>query len=268
MARQVRYVVWAVLVSAVVLEILAGLWTGKNRYEGKELGTNLFIFGTNRFLRGCFGGWAALCLEPFYELAPLRLPLDGTGFVVALLLTDFIYYWQHRLVHRSRWLWPFHGVHHTSRTLNLAAAGRLSWFNFLVMPFFLIPLALAGVAPKLIALSMFLNLAWQFFLHSPWIGRLGVLEGIVNTPSAHRVHHATNRCYRGRNFGGLLVIWDRLFGTYGEERPEEAPRFGLPGQVAAFDPFRAQLEPFAAWRSAGSVDRAIKKKTRRAEERS
>jgi sterol desaturase/sphingolipid hydroxylase (fatty acid hydroxylase superfamily) len=126
--------------------------------------------------------------------------------------------------------------------MNLTAAYRLNWFGALISPLFFIPLALAGFPPTYIVASYAFNLLYQFFLHTESIGKLGPLEGLIDTPSAHRVHHGVNPLYIDRNFGGVLLIWDKLFGTYQPET--EKVKYGLTTGLVSYNPFRLVFQGF------------------------
>jgi len=175
-----------------------------------------------------------------YEHRLWTLPLDA-WWTWALLFVglEFCYYWYHRAAHRVRWFWASHAVHHSPNQFNLSAAYRLSWTGRITgtMLFFL-PLAWLGFPPAAIAAAFALNLLYQFWIHAGWIPRLGPLEGILNTPSAHRVHHAANLEYLDANYGGVLLVFDRLFGTYVPERADLPCRFGLVEPLRTHNPVR------------------------------
>ncbi|HQV83323.1 MAG TPA: sterol desaturase family protein, partial [Ornithinibacter sp.] len=153
---------------------------------------------------------------------------------VALLGWDAIYYWNHRFNHESRWLWAMHVVHHSSERYNLSTALRQPVAEGLTMsvPYGL--LALAGVRPSVIENARALNLIYQFWIHTEAVRSIGWLENVLNTPSHHRVHHGTNRQYLDRNHGSILILWDRLFGTF--EREDERVVYGLTTNIDTFNP--------------------------------
>ena len=161
----------------------------------------------------------------------------GTGLAanaVALLGWDAIYYWNHRFNHESRWLWAMHVVHHSSERYNLSTALRQPVAEGLTMsvPYGL--LALLGVRPSVIENARALNLIYQFWIHTEAVQSIGWLENVLNTPSHHRVHHGSNSRYLDRNHGSILILWDRLFGTF--EREEEPVVYGLTRNIDTFDP--------------------------------
>jgi sterol desaturase/sphingolipid hydroxylase (fatty acid hydroxylase superfamily) len=162
----------------------------------------------------------------------------GSGawvFAAALLADDFAYYWFHRLHHEVRVLWAAHVTHHSSQRYNLATALRQTWTPMTALPFYVL-LPLLGFDPLLLVTVHSLNLLYQFWIHTELIGKLGPLEWVLNTPSHHRVHHGSNLQYLDRNYGGILIVWDRLFGTF---EPESEPvRFGLTKNIATYNPLR------------------------------
>jgi sterol desaturase/sphingolipid hydroxylase (fatty acid hydroxylase superfamily) len=163
----------------------------------------------------------------------------GTGWVanaVAILGWDAIYYWNHRLNHESRWLWAMHVVHHSSERYNLSTALRQPVAEGLTMSVPYGILALAGVRPSVIENARALNLIYQFWIHTEAVRSIGWLENVLNTPSHHRVHHGTNRQYLDRNHGSILIVWDRLFGTF--EREDERVVYGLTTNIDTYNPLR------------------------------
>jgi sterol desaturase/sphingolipid hydroxylase (fatty acid hydroxylase superfamily) len=161
----------------------------------------------------------------------------GTGLAanaVAILGWDAIYYWNHRFNHESRWLWAMHVVHHSSERYNLSTALRQPVAEGLTMsvPYGL--LALAGVRPSVIENARALNLIYQFWIHTEAVKSIGWLENVLNTPSHHRVHHGVNRQYLDRNHGSILILWDRLFGTF--EREDERVVYGLTTNIDTYNP--------------------------------
>jgi len=178
-----------------------------------------------------------------------RLATINVNGALALLLLfigqEFCYYCYHRAAHRVRWFWGNHAVHHSPNELNLSAALRIGIFGKLTgNSLFFIPLIWIGFDPRTVFTLLSLNLLYQFWIHATWIPKLGWLEGIVNTPSAHRVHHASNVDYLDANFGGVLLVFDRLFGTYVKERDDLPCRYGLVEPITSYNPLRIQ---FAQW---------------------
>ncbi|MCB0894583.1 MAG: sterol desaturase family protein [Nocardioidaceae bacterium] len=179
--------------------------------------------------------WAAMTSgKRLFGRSPLDLGTGAWAWGAAILGWDFLYYWNHRASHESRWLWAVHVVHHSSEHYNLSTALRqpVAEGITLSVPYGL--LALAGVRPRLIEQARAVNLIYQFWIHTEAIRRLGWFERVFNTPSHHRVHHGSNRQYLDRNHGSILIIWDRLFGTFEEE--DEPVVYGLTTNVDSFNP--------------------------------
>ena len=164
------------------------------------------------------------------------------SWVVALIAVDFIYYWWHRASHRVNVLWAAHIVHHQSEDYNLAVALRQAVLTPVTGLPFTLPLALIGIPPLVYVGAEAFNTLYQFWIHTETVGRIGALEAVLNSPSHHRVHHGRNPQYLDRNYGGMLIIWDRLFGTYEPER--EPPSYGITKPLRSFNPLWAQLHYF------------------------
>jgi len=179
--------------------------------------------------------WAAMTSgKQLFEKSPLDLGTGAGAWAAAILGWDFIYYWNHRASHESRWLWAVHVVHHSSERYNLSTALRqpVAEGVTLSVPYGL--LALAGVRPGLIEQARGINLIYQFWIHTEAIRKLGWVERVFNTPSHHRVHHGSNRQYLDRNHGSILIIWDQLFGTFEEE--SEQVVYGLTENIDSYNP--------------------------------
>lgn len=175
----------------------------------------------------------------------LRLITLSSGWVshiAAFIGVDICYYAWHRANHRINFLWALHSVHHQSEEYNLSVALRQSWFSGLASWTFYLPLAILGVPFGVYATHTGLSLIYQFWIHTKLIERMGWLEGFLNTPSHHRVHHATNPQYIDKNYAGIFIVWDRLFGTF--EKEGTAPRYGLTTPLGADDPIQANLYPW------------------------
>lgn len=193
-------------------------------------------------------GLAAAALGGVWNHRVSTMPLHSP-WTWALLFVgqDFFYYWMHRADHTVRWLWATHSVHHSPNELNLSAAYRLGFTARLsVAPIFFAPLVFIGFAPQIVGAALAANLLYQFWLHAPWIPRLGPLEWILNTPAHHRVHHASNPEYLDANFGGVLIVFDRLFGTFREEISGVTIRYGLVHPIKSYNPLRVGLHEWFA----------------------
>src|ERR1700742_437939 len=176
------------------------------------------------------------------------VPLDTvTSVVLLVVLQDFSYYWFHRASHRIRWFWATHAIHHSSNELNLAASYRFGWTGRLTgSSVFYVPMIWLGFAPAPVFIALGFNLLYQFWIHTEWIPKLGWLEYVLNTPSHHRVHHASNVEYLDRNYGGILIVWDRLFCTFVSERDDVPCRYGLVKPLLSNNPLVIGFHEWAA----------------------
>lgn len=183
--------------------------------------------------------WASrTAIRRLWDRRPGRRDL-GTGALAtvgAILAWDAIYYWNHRLMHESRLMWAIHVVHHSSERYNLSTALRQPVADAFGMFVPVGAMALLGFRPALVETARGVNLLYQFWIHTDAIPKLGSLEEVFNTPSHHRVHHGSNPQYLDRNHGSILIVWDRLFGTFARE--EEPVRYGLTKNVGTFNPMR------------------------------
>ena len=163
-----------------------------------------------------------------YEaLALWRLPADAWWvWALGLLFYDFMYYWHHRLGHEMGVLWAAHVVHHQSEDYNLGTALRQTSSGFLLGWVFYLPLAIAGIPPLVFGAVALIDLLYQYWIHTEQVGRLGWFDRVFASPSNHRVHHAVNDRYLDKNYGGILILWDRMFGTFEDERADDKPVYG------------------------------------------
>jgi sterol desaturase/sphingolipid hydroxylase (fatty acid hydroxylase superfamily) len=210
-------------------------------------------------------GWKAVVVTAYaalYELTPLRIPADAWwAWLLLFMGDDLSYYWFHRVSHENRVFWASHVVHHSSEHYNLSTALRQTWVPMTYFPFWLW-LPLLGFAPWMVLLAQSWSLIYQFGLHTERIGRLPrPLEAVLNTPSHHRVHHGSNEQYLDRNYAGILIVWDRLFGTF--EPEGERVRYGLTTNLRTFNPVSVAFHEYidlwhdvrraASWRVRGQL---------------
>ena len=181
-----------------------------------------------------------------YELRPVDIPMDRWESWVALFVAvELAYYWLHRYSHQIRWMWALHSVHHSAQQITFSVAYRLGWTNIVSGPWlFLIPVCWIGFDPRAVGFMYAANLLYQFWLHTEAVPKLGFLEWFLNTPSHHRVHHAIEPEYLDRNYGGVLIVWDRVFGTFSEERDGARRTYGLVRQIDTLNPVKIA---FAEW---------------------
>ena len=192
----------------------------------------------------------ALVIGIYYFVWRFRVfDIPTTAWTIAglFLAQDFFYYFFHRASHRSRWMWASHVTHHSSERLNLSTAFRQSLtYPISGMWLFWLPLAFIGFEPKNIVAVVAINLGFQFFVHTQAIGRLGWVEHVFNTPSHHRVHHARNPKYIDRNYAGVLIIWDKLFGSFVDEDPAVPCEYGIVGRIDSHNPLRLTFHEWIA----------------------
>jgi sterol desaturase/sphingolipid hydroxylase (fatty acid hydroxylase superfamily) len=229
--------------------LVEGLWLSRRRaerYDWKAWATSLADLAVRRALAFLPYALTAPVFAWAYQHRLFTQSLDSMWSVLLLFVSlEFFYYWFHRSSHTVRWLWNTHSVHHSPNQLTLAAAYRLGWLGkFTGAQIFFTPMALLGFEPTTILSALFLNLLYQFWLHADWIPKLGWLEYVLNTPSAHRVHHARNPEYLDANYGGVLIVFDRLFGTYIAERADIPCDYGLVTRVTTHNPIRINFEPW------------------------
>lgn len=175
--------------------------------------------------------------------------------VIAYFVLDFQGYWTHRWAHEINILWNEHAIHHSSEDYNLACALRTTISNLInLFTFFLLPAAILGVSPSVIAIIAPIRLFAQFWYHTELIKKMGILESFIITPSHHRVHHAINPEYLNRNYGQILIIWDKMFGTFQEELPDVQPVYGITRPVQTWNPIKINFQHLGllftdAWRT-------------------
>lgn len=181
-------------------------------------------------------------------LAPWSIPVTWWSALLVLLAVDFMYYWDHRVGHENRLVWAVaHSVHHSSPQFDQTTALRVSFVDGFTSPWFYVPVLLIGFDPHLVAACFLFILGYQQWLHTELIGKLPWLDGWLNTPSNHRVHHGVQPQYQDRNYGAVLMVWDRLFGTYASE---DAPvRYGVTHPIGSSNPVRVHVhEARRLWR--------------------
>lgn len=231
----------------VFIEIV--LWKARRRvrYETRDAAASLGL-GLGNVAAGALGGGLVYALYTWvYDHRVFDLGDGWWVFPVALLANDFMFYWGHRLGHSSRWFWANHVPHHSSQHYNLTTALRQPWTGLIAGVYLLsLPVIWLGVSPALYFFAGGINLTYQFWIHTEAVGRLGPLEWVLNTPSHHRVHHASNPRYLDANHGGILIVWDRLFGTFIAEDPADPPRYGLVKNIRTFNPLWIAVHEYLA----------------------
>lgn len=241
MALSIGYVLFVALIG---LEFAWSRWKADGGYRMSQVIVNI---GHGVLFQVFDGFTKTLVAAPFLYIAaqwsPWQLPADAVwGWIVGLLVFDFAGYWRHRHHHEIGALWAIHGVHHAASDYNFAAALRQATFKNLLSWIWFAPLALVMPAKMFVGLIVF-DYLYQFLQHTRYVPKLGPFEWVFNTPSHHRVHHGTEPEYLDKNYGGILIIWDRLFGTFAEERQE--PTYGLTKPLGALDPVWGNLALWA-----------------------
>ena len=257
------YAIGAPIVLAMILfEVLFSSVYNKNLYKKNDTLCTIGLLSGNILMVFAVKG-ATLALH-FYlfqfklfnltELMPV-----WALWIVTFIAIDFIFYIYHRISHRVNFLWAIHMSHHSSEEMNFAVSFRQAWFGPISkIPFFMI-LPLIGFDPTIIAVAGVVSTLWGIVGHTQIVGKLGPLEWIFNTPSHHRVHHGSNSQYIDKNYGNLLIIWDRMFGTY--EPEQEKVKFGLVNNVNTYNPtkitFMGWQEIFKNIKEAKNINEAL-----------
>jgi len=243
---EIYMVILPLVLTAALVE---GVWLSRSRPEGydwKASACSLADLAGRQLLRFVPLAVIAPWMAWTWEHRLFTQSLDNVGSILLLFFSlEFFYYWYHRFSHTMRWFWNSHSVHHSPNQFNLTVAYRLGWLSKLTgATIFLTPLSFLGFEPTTVLAAFFINLLYQFWIHTDWIPKLGVLEYALNTPSSHRVHHARNPEYLDANFGGVLIVFDRLFGTYVEERADVPCVYGLVTPVTVYNPIAINFKPW------------------------
>ena len=232
-----------VFVSAIVLEFVVDRIRGTRYYHLADAINSLSCGIVSTGMRVFFGFLGLFVYEwLLLHAAPVHLSAGSwITWVFAFVFYDFCYYWQHRLGHTVGLFWATHSVHHQSEEFNLTTALRQPGTGAFTNWIFYVPMALCGIPVSVFLLTGVTQLFYQFWPHTRHIGRLGILDRWIQTPSNHRVHHAQNDIYLDKNYVGVFLIWDRLFGTFQEERDDEPCIYGVRGQLKSWNPVWANL---------------------------
>jgi sterol desaturase/sphingolipid hydroxylase (fatty acid hydroxylase superfamily) len=221
----------------VFAEMVAARARNRRLYCPKDTLTSLSLgFGSS--IAGLFAGGLVFALATWlHQFRMLDVPWTWWAFILCFVLDDLAYYLFHRSAHRVRWFWASHVIHHSSQHYNLSTALRQTWTGFFSIAFlFRLPLFLLGFPPAMVFFCAGVNLVYQFWIHTEVVGRMPRwFEAVMNTPSHHRVHHAVNPRYLDRNYAGVFIIWDRMFGSFEPERTDDRPRYGIVRQLGSFN---------------------------------
>ncbi len=253
----------AIPIFALLIGIEAWLTVRRRReiYEAKDAWVNIFIGFMSVAFGALFGLFIGAIYLATYEIAPYKFPADAWWtWAILFFVDDFAYYWFHRISHESRLFWNFHVVHHSSEQYNLSVAVRQSWFSGILHWIFYAPIMLLGFAPWMFLTMHGFNLIYQFWIHTKIIDRLGPLEHVLNSPSHHRVHHGVNEKYLDKNYAGVLIIWDKMFGSFVNE--DEEPRYGIIKPLKSYNPLRINTHAWTEMFEAVRGQRSFRNKLR------
>ena len=221
----------------VLAEMIVARLKDRSRYDPRDTLTSLSL-GLGSTVAGVLSGGLVFVLALWvHQFALFDIGYAWWVFPVAFVLDDLAYYVFHRSAHRVRWFWASHVIHHSSQHYNLSTALRQTWTGFFSLGFlFRLPLFLIGFPPPLVFFVAGVNLVYQFWIHTEVIGRMPRwFEAVMNTPSHHRVHHATNARYLDANYAGVFIVWDKMFGTFVAERDDDRPRYGIVRNLGSFN---------------------------------
>lgn len=231
----------------MLVEFLVGQRRSTPVYETRDTAASLAMGAVNVILSVGIDVLLLLTLAAVYRFRLFTLPDDAWwSWALAIVAFDFCFYWMHRFHHEVRVFWAAHVNHHSSRRYNYSTALRQSWTEPLTAIPFWLPLSLLGFEPKMVLFALTIDLLYQFLVHTELVGRLGPIEWIFNTPSHHRVHHGSNLRYLDKNYGGIFIVWDRLFGTFQAEEDDEKVVYGLTANIETFNPLRIAFHEWAA----------------------
>ena len=228
----------------MVMEAIADALMRRELYEPKDTAASLTM-GIGNVVVGLVSKGMVFALFTWvHKFAALQIGYQWWAWVLAFFADDFSYYWFHRTSHECRFFWASHVVHHSSQHYNLSTALRQTWTGGFFGFVFWLWMPLVGFQPIMIFTMQAVSLLYQFWVHTEFVQRLGLLELVMNTPSHHRVHHATNSQYIDRNHAGILIIWDRMFGSF--EPEDEHCTYGLTTNINTFNPLRIAFHEWIA----------------------
>lgn len=226
------------LITIILEWIMVKMNRAKGRYETKDALTSIAMGLGNVAVNTVTGGITLWMMMVFWPLRVIEIPVTWWSITLAFFLYDLVYYWKHRLAHRMRWFWAEHITHHSSEHYNLTTAVRQPWYGpFTGLILLGVPMVILGFHPLLIFFVGGLNLVYQYWIHTEVIDRFPRwFEAVMNTPSHHRVHHATNPEYLDKNYAGVFIIWDKMFGSFVEEDPANPPKYGIVKPINSYNP--------------------------------
>ena len=231
----------------IIIEYFYGRYVGKNTYRLNDTVTSITVGMISRFPTMLNLGVQSVIFVYISSYLNMELLSVKNPFtwIIAFLLYDLSYYWMHRMHHEIKILWATHSVHHHGEDYNLATALRQTSTGWLWKWIFYMPMIILGVPGEVFITVAGVNLVYQFWVHTEHIGHLGFLEKIFITPMNHRIHHAKNKEYIDANYGGVFIIWDRMFGTYNPQRSDIKPVYGTATPLNSWNPIWANFQVFS-----------------------
>jgi len=237
-----------VFVGCMLLEAWAGRNGWRALYTARDTRASLTMGVGSVVINALIGGMVVAAFTAVQRVALYDFGWTWPAWVACFFAEDLAYYWFHRVSHERRWFWASHVVHHSSQRYNLSTALRQTWTGKATLGFvFWLPLVFLGFEPGMVLFFTATSLLYQFWIHTEAIDRLpAALEWVLNTPSHHRVHHGANPRYLDANYAGVLIVWDRLFGTFTAETAAEPVRYGLVKNIQTYQPLKIAFHEWLA----------------------
>ncbi len=237
-----------VFIGCMLLEAWAGRNGWRALYTARDTRASLTMGVGSVVINALIGGAVVAAFTAVHRVALFDFGWSWAAFVACFFAEDLAYYWFHRVSHERRWFWASHVVHHSSQRYNLSTALRQTWTGKATLGFvFWLPLVFLGFEPGMVLFFTATSLLYQFWIHTEAIDRLpAALELVLNTPSHHRVHHGANPRYLDANYAGVLIVWDRLFGTFTAETAAEPVRYGLVKNIQTYHPLKIAFHEWLA----------------------
>lgn len=261
---KILLIIMPIFVSMILLEKLYGWYMKKEKINNLDTVSSL-TSAITMITKNVLGLSITIISYKWIEerIALTHIESTWLTYVIAFVVLDFSHYWIHRIEHANNFFWNSHIVHHSSEEFDLACAVRQPISSFVkLFSFFMIPAALLGISPLVIATVTPIQFFAQFWYHTRYIKRMGILEHIIVTPSHHRVHHAINKEYLDKNLSQIFIIWDKLFGTFQEERKDIVPVYGITRPVRTWNPIKINFSHMwllikDAWRAQHFHDKLL-----------
>jgi sterol desaturase/sphingolipid hydroxylase (fatty acid hydroxylase superfamily) len=222
----------------LIIEAVCDAVMRRDLYEVRDTAASLTMGVGNVLMGIATKGLAFAVFTALHRFAIFKIGYQWWAWLLLFVADDFTYYWFHRTSHECRLFWASHVIHHSSQRYNLGTALRQTWTGGFMTFIFWLWLPLVGFAPMMVLTMQAISLLYQFWIHTELIRSMGPAEAVLNTPSHHRVHHASNPRYIDRNHAGTLIIWDRLFGTFEPEDLNDRPVYGLTKNINSYNPLR------------------------------